>query len=149
MQPNPTFIPDSTNLFRKLYPCIDIVDTIYFSGKSFSQAISYFKNGFQIASDAYYSNIFCKRNYDGQRFQLFTKIRSSRSHVFFKKPVLKYFAQVKGKHMCTVFFLILMCGPYFFIVSFQANHLIILRLFLFRADQHFFSYFTLCSSRTS
>ena len=37
-----------------------------------------------------------------------------------------------------------MYGLYFFIVSFQANDLIVLRLLLFRADKYFLFYFILC-----
>ena len=49
-----------------------IVATIYFFGGNFSQTVSYFKYGFQIASDAKNWNIFCKCNYDVQRFQVLT-----------------------------------------------------------------------------
>ena len=45
-----------------------IVATICFSGENFSQTVSCFKYGFQIALDAKNWNIFCKCNYDGQSF---------------------------------------------------------------------------------
>ena len=49
-----------------------IVGTIYFSGENFSQTVSCFKYGFQIASDAKNWNIFYKCNYDDHLFQVFT-----------------------------------------------------------------------------
>ena len=57
----------------KVVPMYSYIIAIrYISGKVFSQTISCIKYGFQIASDAKNSNIFCKCNYDGQRFQVFT-----------------------------------------------------------------------------
>ena len=49
-----TFIPDSTNLFRKFYPCI--AANTYFSGKNFSLTISCFIGGFHRCQKFKYAN---------------------------------------------------------------------------------------------
>ena len=76
--------------------------------------------------------------------QFHSRISYSRSQVFIKKAALKFFRWFARKRMFRSLFL---CALYFFTFSFEAYHLIVLRLFLFIVGQHFFFYFT--SFRTS